>query len=136
MSVNSNECVICKNYTIIDGIKCSENHFHCKECFQTFVQYSSNNIDSVDYSNRPNGEIYCTMKTKANGENCCKSCQFSPFQIAQCVDSDTFGKYLEMKISISNNNLEKELLSKHQKDILDLKKIVSSEDIEKKNRQV
>ena len=62
------------------------------------IFYDSPVNANVDYSNRPNGEIYCTMKTKANGENCCKSCQFSPFQIAQCVDSDTFDKYLEMMV--------------------------------------
>ena len=55
MDVNKNDCVICKNNINSDSIKCSENHFHCKECFQTFVQYSSTNIDSFDYSNRPNG---------------------------------------------------------------------------------
>ena len=136
MNENKNYCVICKNNLNSDGIKCSENHFHCKECFKAFIQFNCNNIDSVDFSKRPNGDIYCTMKTEANGENCCKSCQFSPFQIAQCVDSDTFEKYLELKISISNNNLEKKLLSKHQKDISDLEKIVSSEEIEKKNRQI
>ena len=134
----NNDCVICKNNTDMEGIRCNENHFHCKDCFQTFVNFNSNSLATGEINNQngTNGEIYCTMRTEANGENCCKACQFSSYQIAQCVDSETFSKYLEAIIYVSNNKLEKELLTKHSKDILELKTKSNSLEIERKNRQI
>ena len=133
-----NECVICKNNTNMEGIRCNENHFHCKDCFQTFVKISSINLarGEINNQNGTNGEIYCTMRTEANGENCCRACQFSSYQIAQCVDNEIFSKYLEALIYVSNNKLEKELLNKHSEDILELKNKSNNLEIERKNRQI
>ena len=124
-----------------EGITClgSERHFHCKDCFYGYVaskcppvsQYEENgapllpiSIPDLTATGRPDGSIYCAMRTGALDGGACSSEPFSDMMVAHGLPYDgdeaistVYDNYINLKSLIAQHSIVREWSTRLQEEL-------------------